>query len=204
MKIAVFGGSFDPVHRGHLAAADAVAARLQPDRFFWVPARRSPHKPGQAPAEDSARLSLLRSALASRPREELCTLELERPGPSYTVDTLEELQRQYPEAELWLVLGADALKNLPTWHEFPRLLALARLAVVPRDRHGVEALDALRRRLPGELAPRMRARFVAMTPVAASSTGIRERLQRGEACGDLLPPEVEQEVRRLGLYCSAT
>lgn len=201
MRLAVFGGSFDPVHRGHLAVADAARRHLRPDHLLWVPARHAPHKPGQPPAPAADRVALLELALADRPGEELCLLELERPGPSYTVDTLEALRQQHPGAELNLVLGADSLGHLGTWKDLGRILELAGLALVPRPGWGPEALAVFRRSLPPDLARRLRAAFLPMEEVAISSTGLRRLLARRDPrAAAWLPPGVLEEIRRRGLY----
>lgn len=202
MKIVLFGGSFDPVHRGHVAVADAVQAALKPERLLWLPARQAPHKPDQSPAGDADRCALLELALAGRANEQIDARELQRPGPSYTVDTVAEIAAENPGAELWLVVGADMLDQLHQWKDVERLLQLTRVLVAPRPRFGPERLDNLRRRLPGEVGPRLRARMLPMKPVAASSTEVRERIRKGESCAELLPPGVEDALRKRGLYCS--
>jgi len=200
-RIAVFGGSFDPVHRGHLAVADAVAARLHPDLFLWVPARQAPHKPACAPAPGSERLALLRRVLADRSGETVLALELERPGPSYTVETLEALRGEHPRAEFVLILGADSLSHLAGWRRVGEIFDGAVLGFVPRPGWGPESLAAFRKALPPALARRFRAEWIEMDEVPVSSTEIRRRLAAGEPCGDLLPPGLEEEIRKRGLYC---
>ena len=120
MRLLVFGGSFDPVHRGHEAMADAAWREIQPDRFLWVPSGHAPHKPTLVPAAAEHRVALLNLILAGRPREELSRLEVERPAPSYTVDTLQALRSQLPAAEIHLLLGSDSLAHLAGWRDLPR------------------------------------------------------------------------------------
>ncbi len=188
MKIAVFGGSFDPVHRGHLAVADAVHRELAPDRLLWVPARLAPHKQDAPPSSSAAdRVALLRLALAGRAGEELCPLELERPAPSYTVDTLEALHFDHPEAHFFLVLGGDSQEHLPSWRRLERIQELAELLFFPRP-----GWECLRPGIPGRMLP--------MEPLEISASGIRARLRRGESVADSLLPEVEREILRRGLY----
>jgi len=203
-RIALFGGSFDPVHCGHLAVADAVARRLRPDLFLWIPARQAPHKPAQAPAPGGERLALLRRVVAARPGEAVLGLELERPGPSYTVETLEALRAQHPRADFVLILGADSLAHLAGWRRVEEIYAGAVLGFVSRPGWGPESLEAFRKALSPGPASRFRAEWIEMDEVPVSSTEIRRRLAAGEACGDLLPPGLEEEIRKRGLYCPAS
>ncbi|RMH02506.1 MAG: nicotinate (nicotinamide) nucleotide adenylyltransferase [Planctomycetota bacterium] len=187
MKIAVFGGSFDPIHRGHLAVADAVQDRLRPDLLLWVPARAAPHKPGRCPAPAADRAALIEAVLAGRPGERLCRLELEREPPSYTVDTLEELARLHPGAEFLLVLGGDSQEHWPNWRRRERILELATPVWFPRP-----GWERLRPGVPG--------RMLAMELVPISSSRIRAALARGEDCSRWLPPAVAAEIAARGLY----
>ncbi len=187
MRLAVFGGSFDPVHLGHLAVADAVHAALAPDLLLWIPAGRAPHKPDAAPAEAEDRAALLALALAGRPREELRRDELERPGPSYTVDTLEALAVEFPGAELLLVLGGDSQEHWASWRRLDRILELATPVWFPR--RGWERLQ-----------PGIPGRMLAMPLVDLAATELRRRLAAGEDCADALPSAVAAEIGRRGLY----
>ncbi|HEX9792849.1 MAG TPA: nicotinate-nucleotide adenylyltransferase [Planctomycetota bacterium] len=204
MKLAVFGGSFDPVHCGHLAVADAARAALAPDLLLWVPARHAPHKTDEPSATAADRLVLLGIAVAGRPGEVVETLECERPGPSYTVDTLRALGQRHPAAELHLILGADSLLHLHTWRAVPELLERASLALVPRPGSGPHDLDAFAARLPAAVRVLLRAQFLPMDEVAVSSTEVRRRLCAGEPVDGLLPEAVRAEIARRGLYCPAS
>lgn len=202
MKVLVFGGSFDPVHLGHEAMVDAARAALHPDLVLWVPARQAPHKLDHRPAPAEDRVAFLERVLAHRPGERLCRLELDRPPPSYTVDTLEELHRRYPGAEFYFLLGADSLAHLATWHDLPRLFSLATFVVVPRDGWGREQLEAFRARLPAELRERFRAVYLDVDLPEFSSTAVRAALARGEE-PEGLRPEVLEEIRRRSDYAPA-
>lgn len=202
MKVAVFGGSFDPVHCGHVAVADAVQAALRPDLLLWIPARHAPHKPGRPPADDAGRLALLQRVVDARSGEEVDTSELGRPGPSYTVETLRVLGDRYPGAEWVLIMGADSLSHLLTWRALPEVLRRARVALVPRTGTSEDDLESFRRALPAEVADEFRASFLPMENVDVSSTEIRARLADGRSCARLLPPAVEDEIRRRGMYAS--
>ncbi len=189
MSVAVFGGSFDPVHRGHLAVADAVQAQRSPARLLWVPARRAPHKLDQRPTPGEDRAALLAAAIAGRPGEELCRWELEREGPSYTVDTLERLREEEPSAELLLVLGGDSQEHWRSWRRTDRILELASPVWFPR-----RGWEALRPGTPGEM--------LEMPMVDLAATDLRRRLAAGEDCAAALPEAVAALIRRRGLYQS--
>lgn len=201
MDLAVFGGSFDPVHCGHVAVANAIQEHRLPDLLMWMPARRAPHKPDARPAAAQDRLDLLRLVVDERPKEEVSSLELERSGPSYSVHTLEALHSRYGEAELLWVMGADSLEHLPTWFQLERVLELAELLLVPRPRWGPESLAEFRAWWHSRSAVPVRATFLSMQEVDVSSTAIRHKLVAGESCDGLLPKQVESEIHRRGLYC---
>lgn len=199
MRLVVFGGSFDPVHLGHEAIADAARAELRPQRLLWVPAGRAPHKDAGAVASDEQRVGLLRLVLARRAADELDLRELRRDGPSYSVDTLRELHAEQPGADLIFLLGADSLAHLASWRDPAALFALARFAFAPRPGWDRSRLDAFRAALPRAHADAFQALWLDMPEVAVSSTAIRAALARG-AAPEGLRPEVLAEIRRLGCY----
>src|SRR5262245_20387177 len=129
MRIGVFGGTFDPVHLGHLILAEQCRAQGRLDQVLFIPAPRPPHKQDQPLTPFAQRVEMLSLALAGQPAFRIDELERDRPGPSYTVQTLEELQRRHPDAELWLLIGADTLQDLPHWYEPARIASLAGLLV---------------------------------------------------------------------------
>jgi len=186
MRRALLGGSFDPPHRGHVAIVDTLLARGLADRVMVVPARRSPWK-GAPAAPDRHRLAMLELALADRPAVRIWDVELRRPGPSYTVDTLRAARFRWPDDILLLVLGADAWAGLPRWREAGAVRELATPLVVPRG-------DAPLPR-PGE-----GALVLADFAVPVSSTAVRAALARGELPRDDLPPPVTDYIVRHGLY----
>lgn len=187
-RIGVFGGTFDPPHLGHLVVASDACRALGLDRVVWVPSAVPPHKRDtvQAPAE--ARLEMVRAAVDGDPRFEACDIELRRPGPSYTVDTLRELAALHPGAELVLLIGADNLREIPTWRDPEGILALARVAVLSRDGAGVP---------PDAPIP---ATAVRVTRVDVSATEVRRRAAAGETIRYLVPDAVRALVERRGLY----
>ena len=137
--MGVFGGTFDPPHLGHLVAASDVAQALGLERVLWVPAAVHPFKRGTVAAPPEARLEMTEAAIAGDPRFAADALELRRTGPSYTADTLRELARRHPAAELFFLTGADNLRELHLWHRADEVVRLARLVVVSRRGEGVPA-----------------------------------------------------------------
>lgn len=197
--LLVFGGSFDPVHLGHEAIADAARGAHPGAQLLWVPAGHAPHKPGRAPAPAADRLALLDLVVRARPGESIHTGELERPPPSFTVDTLAELRALHPRQQLTLLIGADSLDHLASWRDPERLFRAASFAIVPRAGVGRDALRAFRQGLPPALAAAFEAAWLEMPLVAESSTAIRAALRAGGQPQGLRP-QVAAEIRRRGLY----
>ncbi len=215
-RIGILGGSFDPIHVGHLALGRAACEALRLDRLLVIPTGESWQKTGKGAARTSAadRLAMVRIALDSRPqgdspcRWEVDGIEVDREGPSYTVDTLRALRRRFGEtAALVLLLGSDQMHNLPTWHRWEELLDLAHIAATQRERiplHGlppaVESLMAERGRDALPDAPAGNIVLFRMPPVAVSATALREQLARGEMPRELLPPGVPEYIASRSLY----
>ncbi len=197
MRLGLLGGTFDPVHRGHLALARAARDELGLDEVLFLPAGQPWRKAGRIIAANEHRLAMLRRALEGEAAFQVSRLELERPGPSYTADTLEALRDDRAEDELFFLLGEDALMDLSNWARPQRILELARLAVARRADTSPEALEEAERRFPrlGE-----RVIWLKMPTVAVSATEIRKRVRRGQPIGDLVPVTVEEYIRKQGLY----
>ncbi len=201
MRVGILGGSFNPPHLGHLAVARAVRDRLGLDRVVLVPAARPPHKPDDpdlAPPRD--RLAMTRLA-AEGEGFEVSGLELERQGPSYTIDTVRALRAERPDDELLFLIGADTVDELPTWKEAPALLREVAFVAVNRPGHDIEDnLQVLAEGLGEAAAAAVRERVVTMPPQPISSTEVRRRIQAGEDWEHLVPPEVAAFIRAEGLY----
>jgi nicotinate-nucleotide adenylyltransferase len=195
-RIGVLGGTFDPVHNGHLSTANALRAALDLERVVWVPAGRPPHKTGQIVSEDRDRLAMLALALAGSPTDEISTIDIDRSGPSYTADTLEMLAERLAPARLFFLMGEDSLRDLPAWHDPERLLRVAELAVAARP--GVDAdLESVARQVP---AVRRRVHLVPTEEIAISSSEIRRRVRENQSIQGLVPALVETYIRDHGLY----
>ena len=197
VRLGILGGTFDPVHRGHLALAAAARAELGLDRVAFVPAGQSWRKADRPITSADHRLSMLRLALQAEETFEIATLELEREGPSYTADTLEALRMDRPNDELFFIIGEDALLDLPNWTRPERILELAVLVVARRVSGDGTAVGEAARRLPGLLD---RAVWLKMPPLDVSGTEIRDRVRCGLPIGDLAPAAVEEYIRKQGLY----
>jgi nicotinate-nucleotide adenylyltransferase len=201
VKLGVLGGTFDPPHVGHLALGETAVSHLGLDKVMLVPAGNPWRKSGREISPAEHRLAMLRLAVEGRPEFEVCTLEIERPGPSYTVDTLAELLgRHGPNTELYLIIGEDALMDLPNWKEPQRLVALARLAVALRSPGQDLDVTDLEDSIPG-LSRRLIV--LPMSFVDVSATALREWARKGVELRDLVPAAVQAYITEHGLYSDA-
>ena len=189
MKLGIYGGSFDPVHLGHLLVAQAAVEELGLDRIFFVPAAQSPFKPENKPAPDAVRLQLLRLALAGKSNCEVDDQELRRGGVSYTVDTVRDYAKNFPGAELFYLIGADNAAKLNEWRAVAELARLAEFVAIPR---------------PGGAAPvfppPFRGRTLRGFPFAVSSSEIRARVKAGLTIESLVPAAVAEAICLGRLY----
>ena len=200
MKIGVLGGTFDPVHLAHLAVAEAVKTELDLAEVVFVPAGQPWLKANNYISAPEHRVQMVRLAIAGKAYFRLSTMEIDRPGPSYTVDTMAELRGQInTEDELYFILGWDNLAEMPRWREPARLIQLCYLVAVPRPGYPVPDLMKLEGNIPG-IAKRV---IVMDKPeLDISATEIRKRLSGGEPINDLVPAAVAKYIRRHGLYLS--
>jgi nicotinate-nucleotide adenylyltransferase len=198
LRIALFGGTFDPPHLGHLAIAAAAANAFQLDSILFAPAARQPLKLNETPASFADRLAMTTLACAADERFHASTLDAPRTDgqPNYTADTLFELQQSLPNAVLYNLVGADSFLSLPHWRDPARLLALAEWIVVSRPGFSLDDLSAL------QLTPQQRTRVHLLETVHedVSSTRLRERLHTGDPCADLLPAAVASYIQTHRLY----
>lgn len=197
MKIAVFGGAFDPIHLGHIRLARESARRLDLDRIMLIPSSVPPHKLRRDMAAANDRLEMCRIAAGNDPLFMVSDIEIKRGGASFTADTFEELGRLYPDAELYLITGADMFLTLGTWNRFEEIAKRAVLCSVPRDGVGGDRL----REYAAVLEKRgARCIILDITETAVSSTEIRRRILAGESLDGLVPPGVEEYINSRGLY----
>jgi len=189
MKLGLFGGSFDPVHLGHLLVAQAAMEELGLDRLLFIPAAQSPFKPEGRPAPASLRLQWLRLALAGKTNCEIDEQEIRRGGVSYTIETLRDYTRRFPRAELFYLIGADNAVKLDEWREADELAKLAEFVAIPR---------------PGGTAahfpPPFRGRMLKGFPLGVSSSEIRARVKAGLPIDQFVPPAVAEAIHGGRLY----
>jgi nicotinate-nucleotide adenylyltransferase len=187
--IGLFGGSFDPVHLGHLLVARAAVEELGLDRFFFIPAAQSPFKPENHPAPAAERLRLLRLALAGQAGYEVDDQEIRRSGISYTIDTLRDYARRFPQVGLCYLIGADNVTKLPEWREATELARLAEFVAIPRP--GGPTVN---------FPPPFRGRLLKGFPFGVSSSEIRARVKAGLPINELVPPAVAEAIYAGGVY----
>ena len=198
MNIGVLGGTFDPIHTGHLIVAEEVRARLNLAVVLFVPAGQPWLKPDIPVSAAEHRVQMVRLAIADKPYFKLSTMEIERPGPSYTVDTIAELQRQLgAEDELFFILGWDSLTELPRWHEPSQLIKMCRLVAVPRPGYPHPRLKSLECALPG-LAQNVM--LMDKPEIDIDATEIRNRVAQGLSIRHLVPEPVERYIKQHKLY----
>jgi nicotinate-nucleotide adenylyltransferase len=189
VKIGIFGGTFDPPHIGHLIAAQDACDALQLDRLLFVPAAEPPHKRNRSITPAPIRREMLQAALKGETRFQICDLELGRNGPSYTVDTLRELRKSHPEDALFLLIGADQVREFATWRAPEEIAQLAEVVQVARS--GLDRADA-----GSGLVPKT----IQITRIDVSATDIRQRVADGRSIRYLVPAAVERLIREHGLY----
>jgi nicotinate-nucleotide adenylyltransferase len=187
--LGLFGGSFDPVHIGHLLVAQAAMEEMGLDWLYFIPAAQSPFKPDTKPAPAMQRLRLLRLALAGKTRYSIDDQEIQRGAPSYTIDTALNYRAKFPEAKLYYLIGADHIPLLPKWREAEQLGALLDFIIIPRPGEP-----------PGVLSPPFRQHLLKGFPLGVSSSQIRARARAGLALEGLVPGPVAEAIRNNGLY----
>ncbi|MCA9215157.1 MAG: nicotinate-nucleotide adenylyltransferase [Planctomycetales bacterium] len=197
MRIGVFGGSFDPVHNGHLLLAESCREQGKLDRVFLIPAVVSPHKQDDLPADGNDRLEMLRLAVGGNEHFEVSDLELQRGGVSYTVDTLTAIASKHPGDDLFFMMGADSLLDFPNWREPQAICRLASVLVVARPDCPNPDLECLREFGEGVVDS---SRIVDMPRVDYSSTEIRSRVRRGKSIRYRTPRSVEKYIEAKRLY----
>jgi nicotinate-nucleotide adenylyltransferase len=197
VRVGILGGTFNPPHLGHLVCAQEAYVALELERVLLIPAGIPPHKANEEEPGVEHRLAMSRLAVrGDEHRFAVSEVEIRRPGPSYTVDTLEQLSATTPDIELFLILGGDIAAGLPRWHRVKRVLELATAVVAERrgtPRSSIE--DALEDVRAGE-----RARFFPMPPIGLSSTMIRERARSGQPIKYLVPDAVDTYIQQHSLY----
>ena len=200
MNIGVLGGTFDPIHIGHIKVAEEAVARLDLPRVLFMPAGQPWLKLNNANVVSPLphRLEMVRLGISGNPRFKLSTMEIERSGPTYTVDTIAQLQPQLGEGdEIFFILGCDNLSQLPQWHEPERLIEICRLIAVPRVDFPLPDLPTLEEELPGIT---QRVILFDKPRIDINASEIRRRAAQGKSISDFVPKPVESYIKEHGLY----
>ncbi len=195
-RIGIFGGTFDPIHQGHLIMADELRYRLRLERVLFLPAGRPPHKTEQEITTDQHRLEMLESAISDNPAFEVSYVDIRRSGLSYTADSMREHLELFPGAEIAFLMGQDSFRDLPHWHQPGRLVELVRLGVAMRPGVVVD-VESILQRVP-EVAGRVDFADVPLIQIASSE--IRRRVREGMPIRYHVPAPVERYIRENGLY----
>ena len=186
-RVGVLGGTFDPIHHGHLAAASEVCAALRLDQVLLVPTNRQPFKDGFDSASAEDRLEMCRLAVTGDERFGVSEVDIERGGITYTVDTLTDLQEQLPGAHLYFITGADALARLDEWKDYEKLVQMAEFVGVTRPGHSLPHIDTM-------------YALVEVPSIAVSSTDVRRRVRTGAPIRYLVPRTVADYIAQHDLY----
>lgn len=195
-RLGVLGGTFDPPHYGHLALAEAAREQLELTHVLFVPAGEPPHKPGRPITPAHYRAAMVQIAIADNPAFVLSRVDLDRPGPHYTVDMLSLLEREYPQAVFFFLMGSDSLVEFPTWRDPAGIIQKAVLAVMNRPGYPVD-WDMLEQAVPGI---RERVVFLDAPLLDISASDLRRRAREGRSLRYLVPPAVEAYIREHGIY----
>jgi nicotinate-nucleotide adenylyltransferase len=196
--LGVLGGTFDPIHYGHLVAAQYAAYGFHLDRVIFMPTAQPPHKNANGVLDARHRVAMVELAIADNTAFELSTLEVERSGVSYTIDTIETLQQTYPGTEIYFIMGMDSIYILDTWKDVERLVDMCRFIVVTRPAYQLDRNQPALQQVPEKFWAQ--ADFLEVPAVDISSTNLRYRVQQGQPIRYLLPPAVEQYIYDNSLY----
>lgn len=200
MRLGIYGGSFDPIHYGHLLLAESAREQCRLDQVWFLPAATPPHKQQRELVAPARRVEMLQLAILGHASFFLSTIEIERGGVSYTVDTLAAWQQEHPGDELFLLMGADALADLPAWREPARICSLATPAAVRRPDSPPLDFSLLAPFVSAERLVEIERSQVEMPQVGFSSTDIRRRVAEGRSIRYRVPRAVEKYIETHGLY----
>lgn len=202
MRIGVFGGSFNPVHYGHLLLAETSRESLKLDQLWFVPAAMPPHRRPKLLASAPQRVEMLHLAIGDHPAFEIKTVEIDRGGMSYTVETLEAFQRERPEVEWYLILGADSVHDLPNWHLPQRICELATLACAHRAGREAPDFGRVAHLMSASQLEACRNSTIEMPQIELSSTELRQRVHDGRSIRYRTPRSVERYIATHNLYAA--
>jgi nicotinate-nucleotide adenylyltransferase len=195
LRFGIMGGTFDPIHYGHLAAAEEAKHRFALQKVIFIPCGQPPHKKDYQVTNAEHRLEMTRLAIEDNPEFEISRLEIDRPGPSYAIDTIAELRQSYLDAEFYFITGADAILEILTWKQPQRLADMCELIAVSRPGYD---LAVFKEKIGNEIAPRVH--LLDVPGVSISSTEIRCRVSQGTPVRYLLPEKVRTYIEKESLY----
>jgi nicotinate-nucleotide adenylyltransferase len=187
-RIGILGGTFDPPHNGHLALASAAVSELKLSKVIFIPAGTPPHKTAEDVSSENDRLAMLKLAVDDDGRFEISEIELERDGPSFTIDTLTRLKADNPRQELFFLMGSDNVSEMKSWHKPEKILSLVRVVAAVRPGYSIR----------GKFAHMIES--FHMPSMDISSTAVREKVRSGESISGLVPRPVEEYIKSKGLY----
>lgn len=196
--MAIMGGTFDPIHYGHLVVAQEVRQELNCDRVLFIPAAEPPHKESAGISSVEHRLVMTRLAVDSNNYFQVSTLEIERPGPSYTIDTVKIVKSKYQPRELYFITGADGILELMTWKKAEEILTLCTFVAVTRPGYDIDNIEEAVKWLPSQ--SRKKIIPLKVPAMDISSTDIRRRVKMGKSITYLVPKSVENYIKNNGLY----
>lgn len=197
-SLGIMGGTFDPIHYGHLIAAECARVEYALERVIFVPAKTPPHKDAAGILDGDDRYFMVKIAVKDNPAFEVSDLELKRGGISYTVDTVRHFQSQYPGIDIYFIMGLDSLLIIDTWKDVDQILSICRFIVVTRPGYNMDNDEELKAKLPRDLWERLF--FMQIPGLDISSSDIRYRIGAGKPIKYMLPPEVESYIRKNRIY----
>lgn len=200
-KIILFGGTYDPVHIGHIEVAASAARTIGASTVFLIPARRSPHKQSRPLAADNDRIAMLKLAVADKSLFQVSPVELNRAEPSYTIDTVRHFKQKFgADYQLYWLIGADMLKDLPKWYKIDELLKECTICVMNRGGFGRPDFNSLTGKISAESVEELRQNMIETPLIEISATDIRQKLFEGREVGQYLHPEVLNYIKTHKLY----
>jgi nicotinate-nucleotide adenylyltransferase len=200
MKVGIFGGTFNPIHTGHLVVAQDALEALRLDSVMFLPCANPPHKSPESLAPASQRLQMIRAAIKGDDRFSVSDIEIKRGGKSYSVDTVRELRRRHPRTDWFFIIGSDSFKDLHGWREIETLSRLCEFVVVARPTFDMRKMTAGRIGLDAATFKRVSRHQLRAHLVDISSTEIRERVRAGKSIRYLVPPAVAAHIKKNSLY----
>lgn len=200
MKIGLFGGTFDPIHYGHLILAEEVREALNLDRIIFIPGSCPPHKNIKKISDASFRLKMVRLAIQDNPNFDVSTVEMKKKTPGYTWDTILHFKKEYKKDTLYFIIGSDSLYEMHTWYRIDALAKLCRFAVAARPGFELKGKKGARMKLKPETFKRLTRSIIPMIPIGVSSTQIRKKVAQRMSIRYLVPRKVERWIEYMRLY----